>query len=142
MALIIGANIRGGRASTGYYRERAGDEKHLEFNQYRQDSQRTKRIRNKCARLCNSYDSNDVIVRISPCRGIDEKVANLVGLGPELELVVRGFSALKSIVEDFLNGLTKRGDDECGNKRLIPGFLFGIACNLGGLIVPLIDISL
>ena len=93
-------------------------------------------------RLCHTDNSNDVAFGISTGRGVNEQVPNLVGLGPELELVVRGFSALESIVEDFLNGLTKRGDDECGNKRLIPGFLFGIACNLGGLIVPLIDISL
>jgi hypothetical protein len=92
--------------------------------------------------LCNSNHTDDVVVRISPCCRIHEKVTNLIGLGPEFELVVRGFPAFEGIVQDLLNGLAKRGDDECRNKRLVPRLLFGIPCNLSSFVVPLIDISL
>ena len=54
-------------------------------------------------RLCYTDDPNDVILGISTGCGVNEQVPNLVGLGPELELIIRSFDSFQGIVKNFLD---------------------------------------
>ena len=54
-------------------------------------------------RLSNTDYSNDVVLGISTGGGIHKQVPNLVGLGPEFELIIRSFDSFQGIVKNFLD---------------------------------------
>ena len=74
--------------------------------------------------------------------GVDQKVSNLFRLGLKFELVVRRLVSVKSLVENFLDRITKRGHNESRYQGLVGGLLLTKSSDLGGLVVPLIDISI
>ena len=86
--------------------------------------------------------SYNIVLCISTGGGVDQKISNLFRLGLKFELVVRRLVSVKSLVENFLDRITKRGHNECRYQRLVEGFLLTKPSDLGGLVVPLIDISI
>ena len=86
--------------------------------------------------------SYDIVLCISTGGGVDQKVSNLFRLGLKFELVVRRLVSVKSLVENFLDRITKRGHNESRYQGLVEGLLLTKSSDLGGLVVPLIDISI
>ena len=85
--------------------------------------------------------TNDVAIGVSASGSIDKKVPSFVTLGAELELVVRRLVSMQSVVENSLNRFLKLRLNESRYHGSIKRLFLGEAGDLGGLVVPLIDIA-
>mmetsp|Transcript_2345 Transcript_2345/g.5298 ORF Transcript_2345/g.5298 Transcript_2345/m.5298 type:complete len:229 (+) Transcript_2345:1211-1897(+) len=92
--------------------------------------------------LSDAHNSYDIVLGISAGGSIDKKVSNLLRLGLELELVVRSFIAVKGLVENLLHRIPKRRYNKRRHQRLVKCFLLTKPSDLGGLVIPLIDITI
>ena len=86
--------------------------------------------------------SNNVVLRVSAGGGIHQQIAGVALPSLKLQLVVGRLLPLEGVVENLLDRAAKTRSDEGRDQRLVKGLVARVACNLGGLEIPLVDVAL
>ena len=89
--------------------------------------------------LADTHHTNDRALRPATCRRVEEDIDRLAVLGVQRELEVGRLLTAQRILQHLLHRALELGRDEVLDERAADDLLLGVAGDLGGLLVPLVD---